>query len=114
MTDEVFTAWMGAFASTIIIESPIIALFAKGFISVPRALAMSVVLQMTTHPLLWLTFYDFMDLVGGYEPALVIAEGAIFVVEACLLAWMWGGRWRWAFLTAFVANAASTAVGLLR
>jgi len=114
MTAEMLTTWLAAFASTIIIETPIVALFAKDFMPVRRSLGMSLILQMTTHPLLWLTFFDLMDAVGSYTTALIIAETLVFVVESSLLAWMWGGRWRWAFLTAFTANVASTAVGLLR
>ncbi len=114
MTADMLLPWLGAFLSTLIIESPFLALFARGVASVPRVFAMSLALQLTTHPLLWLVFYDLVDAVGGYVPALLIAEGLVFAVEATFLGWMWGGRWRLAAAATLVANVASTVVGLLR
>jgi hypothetical protein len=114
MTAAMLLPWFGAFLSTLIIESPILALFSRGVVSIPRTFAMSLALQLTTHPLLWLVFYDLVDLVGAYAPALLIAEGVVFGVEAAFLGWMWAGRWRLAAVATLVANLASTAVGLLR
>jgi len=115
MTEAMVGAWFMAFISTILIEGPIYALFARGIWRVPKALAMSVILQLTTHPLLWLIFYDIQALIPDYVLAVLIAELGVVSIEAALLSWMWGrGFFGLALTAALTANAVSTAVGLLR
>jgi hypothetical protein len=114
MNDSFLLQWLGAFASTIIVESPIYALFARPFASVPMALLMSLAVQMTTHPLLWLNFDRLDAAIGSYPLTLAVCEVTIVIVESLLLGWMWGHRWRLAAVAALVANSASVAVGLLR
>jgi hypothetical protein len=115
MSPDLVLPWLAAFVVTQLVEGPIYALWMRRDFSVLDALLRSSVLQLTTHPLLWLVFFDLMDAVGGYALAVVVAESCVVALEGALLAWMWpAASWRRAFAAALTANAVSTVVGLLR
>ena len=116
---EFFTAWLSAFVVTCLVETPYYVGFAVGFrrLAWHRAILASLALQMMTHPVLWL-IWPFVepDAYGkpvSYEVLVVIAETIVILVEGTLLALMWRGAWGRAYLASFVANAASTLVGIL-
>lgn len=115
MSPELVLPWLAAFAVTQLVEGPIYALWVRRDFEVFPALVRSAVLQLTTHPLLWLVFFDVMDALGGYAAAVLLAELCVVAAEGALLAWMWpAASWRRAYAAALTANAVSTVVGLLR
>lgn len=113
MGDALGWPWAAAFVATVWIETPVIALAGRDVVSIPRAFAQSLGLQLTTHPLLWWSFGALTERLGGYLPALLVAETAVLIVEAALLAWLWRPHRRAAIFAALSANVSSTVIGLL-
>jgi hypothetical protein len=115
MRPDLLLPWLSAFVLTHLVEGPVYALWMRPDHPVPAALLRSAVLQTTTHPVLWCGFFDLMDLVGGYTPAVILAEAAVIAAESALLAWMWPEARAVRVAGAAVsANVLSTVVGLLR
>lgn len=122
MTTPPFALWLSAFAWTLAVETPLYALVlhralggaARGVV---RAVAASLVVNAATHPALWYVFPYWEP----YWAYVLVAELCVAVVEASLLAWLLSRArvsraraWRIAIVASVLANAASTAVGLLR
>ena len=108
--------WLEAFIWTLAIELPLVVLTMRRSVSkwwIPVLLA--VVVNTTTHPLLWFVFPRF----GDYATWVTIAEAFVWFTEAIMLTFLVApdvGLKRAAIIgpiAAIVANAASTAVGLL-
>ena len=115
MSPDLVLPWLSAFLVTQLVEGPIYALWMRRDFHLFPALIRSAALQVTTHPLLWLVFFDVMAVFGGYAPTVIVAEICVVAVEGALLAWMWpAASWRRAYAAALTANAVSTVVGLLR
>lgn len=93
-------AWAEAFALTLLTELPIVAALAG------RGALRSAVLGNTlTHPSLWFLFPRF----GPYVLWLLVAEAWVWLVEALLYRDASDRPWE----LALIANAASTALGLV-
>ena len=108
--------WPWAFAATIVLETPIIALAVKRQLGVPRALGLAVLLQVLTHPVLWFVLPRFQP----YWAWVLAAESLVVVAEAIALtvALRWTPMpWRQAAVRglaiSMLANVFSTAIGRL-
>ena len=66
--------------------------------------------NLFTHGLLW-TLWP--TLPGSYGVRLVVAEGAVVLVEGLIYGGLAGAGWRRGLATSLVANAASTVFGLV-
>ncbi|MFO0751652.1 MAG: hypothetical protein U1F43_39195 [Myxococcota bacterium] len=115
MTAGWMLLWFKAFVTTVLVETPYYALFLHGQVGgVWWAALVSLGLQMTTHPVLWLVWPHVQRLVS-YPVLIVVAETLVVLAEAGLIMLVIGrARWRRALLASLVANAASTLVGLLQ
>ena len=100
---EYLGAWLFAFAFTQIVEIPIYRRLFR--CSVLRAFGASAL----THPVVWFVIFPRWD--ASYVVKSVGAELFAWSVEAAYFAWTVG--FRRALAGAFVANAASVALGLL-
>jgi len=119
VTPEWLALWSVAFVETILVETPIYTLM----LALPmagawrpglwRAALVSLGLQATTHPVLWLVWPLVAPHVD-YAPLVVIAETCVVLAEGALVRWVLGpGTWARALLTSLVANATSTVFGLV-
>ena len=74
--------WAVAFAATVAIEAPLVAVATRRQLGPGRGLVVGIGLQGLTHPALWYAMPRF----GPYEAWLVIAEGLVVTMEALALA----------------------------
>ena len=114
--NEYTLLWLEAFIWTLAIELPIMVLTMRRWVSrwwVPVLLAL--VVNTVTHPILWFVFPRF----GDYATWVVAAEAFVWFTEAVMLTFMVApdvGLKRAVIIgpaAAVLANAASTAAGLL-
>lgn len=113
MTVELFWSWLPAFIATYWIETPYLVFFGQGKVDAKRVLWQSLLLQATTHPLLWLSFGWLMQRTGSYVGALIVGEAVVFAIEVVFLMWLWRPHRRTALSAAVVANVSSMCIGLL-
>jgi hypothetical protein len=101
-----------AMALSVASEAVVAAVVARGLRFPPlRAALAAVVGTVVTHPLLWLAFPRVDDAIG-YWTAVTILEAAVVVVESVGYRVALRCGWAAALLVSFVANAASTGLGL--
>lgn len=123
MSEAWFALWWPAFLTTILAETPVVALFLRDRIGLAAALAMGVALQCVTHPLFWIAWEAESEfLYAHYELAVVAFEAVIYLVEAGLI-WLAlprrEGEQRLAkpllaLLAATTANTISLVIGFLQ
>jgi hypothetical protein len=107
--------WFSAFVWTCAVETPIyVALLRRSFRTWWAPVLFSIVLQLSTHPLLWALF----PRNGRYWTAFWLAEAAVVLAEGALAGlalWRRGDRRPFSRggLASLTANASSAAVGLL-
>lgn len=78
----------------------------------PASVALSVALATAaSHPQLWTASIWLYPRIG-YEPAVLLTESAVILIEACIIQWCTGLLWRQSILTSALANGASAVVGL--
>lgn len=109
------TTWFLAFALTVMIEVPIVAVLLGKRVGWPRAVLAGLGAQLVTHPALWYVVPRFEP----YAAWLTVAEVGVFAVEAAVLVMLmrtveprWGVALALGLGTSLAANAVSTAVGL--
>lgn len=108
MSAEWFALWWPAFLSTILAETPIVALFLRDRIGLGRALLLGVALQCLTHPLFWIAWEAESRLFFDHYTASVIGfEAIIYMIEAAVI-WAFIRRTTGRFGALSVAFAAST------
>lgn len=113
MNDDWLLMWLSAFVTTILVETPIYMLFLQARMHLGWGALVSLGLQMSTHPLLWI-IWPHVQHALDYTPLVIIAEVCVVLVEGALLVLVMGtAYWRRALLASLVANATSTIVGLL-
>jgi hypothetical protein len=103
--------WLRAFAVTLLVEVPI-ATPLLGIVerSVARRIAIVVVANLATHPLVW---FLFPGLASGRATRLVLSEAWALLAELAIFKLVWPSlRLRRAALVSLAANGASVAVGL--
>lgn len=107
--------WLVVFAVTYLCELPIYALGLRGSVAFARALLVTLVLNLATHPVVWFVLPKvFGDDAVHY---VLVAEAFAVTVEGVVL-WLiarwqrWPERsWLWFIGLAFVANAFSATLG---
>ncbi len=108
--------WLRAFALTVLIEVPLWVLVLRSrFERLREAIFLAFALQVITHRALWF-------LAPRFEPYwawVTVMELCVLSIEAGVAAWVmgrgpgWGATIRLALFASLLANAVSTAVGLL-
>ncbi len=105
-----------AYLLTLAIEVPFLLALAWALRWVPgrrvRLAAGGVVASGITHPILW-GIWDHVLVDLRYLDKVALLETGVVLVEAAVLAWVGGLGWRRGLLASLLANAVSTAVGLL-
>jgi hypothetical protein len=103
--------WLGAFALTLLAEIPIATpLLATLERSVGRRIAIVVVANLATHPLVW---FLFPGLALGWPLRFALSELWAVLAEIVIYKVVWPSlRLRRAAVVSLAANAASVAVGL--
>jgi hypothetical protein len=100
-------AWLRALLVTQLVEAPIYR----------RTLAISwwraLVPSFVTHPFVWFVFPRMSDLGVPYAAWVAVAEGAVWLVEAVLLARLARVTWMRAALVSLLGNGASLGLGLV-
>jgi len=122
LSEHLLPLWREAFATTILVEVWIYALFLWRRVPIVHALLIGVALQALTHPIFWLSW----DALGAwpyanYELAVALFEVTIVGVEALAIAWAIPRRRPWqrlpnlalGLIASLVANTTSVVVGLL-
>jgi hypothetical protein len=107
-------SWVTAFATTLIVETPVYLWALRGRLSWPRAALVAVLVNALTHPLAWTLGTP------GSPVRFAAVEGGVWLAEAILL-WslVRAARptralpFREAFLPSLAANALSAGVGLI-
>jgi hypothetical protein len=102
--------WLRAFAVTLLVELPIATpLLRIVERSVPRRIAIVVVANLATHPLVW---FLFPGLAAGRAARLALSEAWAVLAELAIYRLFWPSlRGRRAALASVAANGASVAVG---
>ena len=102
--------WLRAFAVTLLVEIPIATpLLRIAERSVARRIALVVVANLATHPLVW---FLFPGLASGRVTRLALSEAWALLAELAIYRLVWPAlRTRRAALVSLVANAASVAAG---
>lgn len=108
-----FWAWLPAFVATYWIETPFFVLIGRDRVPTRTILWQSLLVQTTTHPLLWWYFGWLIQKTGSFTAALLLGETIVVAVEALLLVWLWRPHTRTALWAVLVANVSSTAIGVL-
>jgi hypothetical protein len=112
--------WLVAYIWTLAIEVPLMVLIlrrASQTMWVPTLLAL--VVNTVTHPTLWFVFPEFRALLPSYAAWVTVAEAFVWTGEALMLTLMMAPEVglkrsvKVGPLAAVVANAASTAIGLV-
>jgi hypothetical protein len=102
-----------AMALSLALEAPVAAAAAWAWRLAPwRAALAAVGGTLATHWPLWRVFASAAAAVG-YWPAVVLLEAAVTLVEAVGYRLLLRRRWRVAVVLSLLANAASTALGLV-
>ena len=103
--------WLRAFAVTLLVELPIATPLLKVVErSVARRIAIVVVANLATHPLVW---FLFPGLAAGRVTRLALSEAWAVLAEIAIFMLIWPSlRGRRAALVSFAANGASFAAGL--
>lgn len=122
MSEHLLGLWHEAFATTVLIEVWVYALFLSRRLPIVHALLIGVALQALTHPIFWLSW----DALGAwpydnYLLAVGLFETTIVGVEAVSIAWVLPRRRPWqrlpnlalGLVASLVANTTSVVVGLL-
>jgi hypothetical protein len=105
-----------ALGLTLLVEVPVYTFALPALVGVPRrrAVALGVLVNLISHPLLWFVAYPgIVSATGSNLAALVVSETAVWLGEAVGLRLVVGGRFGDLLLVSLVANAASIWVGLL-
>jgi hypothetical protein len=122
MSGDWFALWWPAFLSTVLVETPIVALFLRDRLGLGSALALGVALQCVTHPLFWLTWdLERAFFYQHYGAAVLGFEALVYLIEAAII---WAvlpprqsghrlPRAALALLASATANTVSLAVGML-
>jgi hypothetical protein len=122
VNEELLTLWYPAFATTILVEAPIYALFMAGRAGLVWALLTGVALQALTHPIFWLSwgalgqwpYENYVLAVGLFESTIVLVEAAaVWLVLPPRRPWQRVPNLALALLASVVANTTSVVVGLL-
>ena len=105
--------WFAAFALTLAVEAPIIALLLRASGVAPaRAVALALFANLVTHPIVWFVIPQLLDV--GTPEYTAVAEGWALLAETAFYRLVIPDlSVRRALLIAAVANAASWAVGHL-
>jgi len=105
-------AWLRAFALTLLVEIPIaVPLLARAEPRIARRVAVVVVANLATHPLVW---FLFPGLTLGSAARLALSEVWALGAELAIYLIVWPSlRFRRAGIASLAANAASLAVGFL-
>jgi len=112
-----FSGWALAFASTLLIETPLYLFALRRALGTKGALLASLVLNLATHPLAWTTI---MSARQPFPGVFLAVEGAVTLAEALLVFAV--GRTRFskrpikigeALAISLAANGFSAGVGLL-
>jgi len=106
------TAWLRAFGLTLLVELPLaIWLLAPVEPKPMRRVAVVVLANLATHPLVW---FLFPGLALGAATRFALSEAWAFGAETAIYLIVWPSlRPRRAALISLIANAASVAVGLV-
>ena len=104
--------WLRAFAATLLVEIPIAtALLRIVERSVPRRIAIVVVANLATHPLVW---FLFPGLAFGRPARLALSEAWAVLAEIAIYKLVWPSlRVPRAALVSLVTNGASVAAGFV-
>jgi hypothetical protein len=102
--------WLRAFAVTLLVEIPIATpLLAPAERGVARRIAIVVVANLATHPLVW---FLFPGLASGWAARLALSEAWAVLAEIAIYRLVWPSLGvRRAALVALAANGASVAAG---
>ena len=109
-------SYPAALGLTLLVEVPVYgaALPSAVGISVRRAAALGVLVNVVSHPLLWFVLFPGIESATGSNlAALVGSESVVWVGEAVALRLMIGRRFGRLFAVSCCANALSLAVGLV-
>jgi hypothetical protein len=107
----VLFAWVRAFALTLAVEVPLFAIVTKRVAPPRQRVALAVVANLASHPLVW---FAFPELGLGYRAWLGFAEAWALVSEALIYAMLLPTLGiRRAALLSLVANGASLSLGLV-
>ncbi|MFC8451679.1 hypothetical protein [Kitasatospora sp. NPDC057223] len=104
-----------ALGLTLLVEVPLyVAALSLDQVRPVRAAAAAVAVNCATHPLLWWFLGRFTgEAAAAYWTALALAEAAVVLLEAALLAVLTARRGALPYAASFTANAASVLAGLL-
>ena len=106
-------SWPTAFALTVGLEIPVVlaVLYRFGW---ARVLAVGLLAQLMTHPVLWFwvpRFEPYLAWVAVAETGVILCEAAWF--GFWLRRWEVARPWMWALAASFAANLVSTMYGLV-
>jgi hypothetical protein len=103
--------WLRAFGLTLFVEIPIAAaLLARVEAKLARRIAVVVVANLATHPLVW---FLFPGLAAGRAARIGLSEAWAIIAELAIYKLVWPAlQLRRAALVSLAANGASVAVGL--
>jgi hypothetical protein len=104
--------WLRAFALTLIVETPVaIPLLARAEQRITRRIAIVVVANLATHPLVW---FLFPGLAFGRAARLALSEAWAVGAELAIYVLVWPSlSFRRAAVVSLAANGASVAAGLV-
>jgi hypothetical protein len=102
--------YLVALGTTLVLECPTAVLGYRSLVGVPRSFLAALAVNLATHGVLW-TVWPFLG--GAYATRAAISESVVVIVEAACYRFLLGGTARRAFAVSLIANALSTAAGLL-
>lgn len=108
-----FIEYAPYFLKTILLEFPLYYLFLKNIRSLKEILLMGLILNLATHPIIFLVMPPLLNtLQFSYLNYLIIAETFAPVVEALILSLFYKLSWRRSLLAALTANIVSWTIGV--
>jgi len=102
--------YLVALGVTLVLECPTAVLGYRSLAGARRSFVAALATNLATHGLLW-TVWPYLS--GPYAARVTIAESVIVLVEAGCYRFLLGGTARRALFVSAIANALSTAAGLL-